>query len=343
MIRAANWVGDAIMSTPAIRGIRRSNPGARITLLAKPWVIPVFQENPCIDEIMAYDAGGRHCGWRGRLRLAQDLRHQSFDTAVLLQNAFEAALLAWLGYIPRRIGYATDGRAPLLTRRIWNTPVYKKRHMIDYYLGILQESGMITDGRHLDLFLTEKEMSTARGRIQQLGAGGKGPLVGINPGATGGNAKRWFPERFAALGRRLRRETGADIMIFGGPEDAALGQWMAAEIGAPVIDLCGKTTLREAMCMIAACQLFVTNDSGLMHVAAAVDTPQVAIIGSTDPVATGPSNDRSVIVSGACACAMAPCLKPTCPIDHRCMRAVTVDMVLEKVRLLMADHGGGTR
>ena len=341
MIRAANWIGDAVMSTPAIRGIRRTFPDARITLLAKPWVIPVFSENPNVDDIMVYDVQNRHAGLPGLLRLARDLRRRSFDTAILLQNAFEAGLVAWLAGIPRRIGYTTDGRALLLTDRLWNYRPYKRRHMIDYYLGILHESGMCPDGRHLDLPLSTAERDAAKWRLDQHGVAGNGPILGINPGAAGGNAKRWFPERFTELCRRLQSKSGAVVLIFGGPDDADLGAWMADEIGGDVVNLCGETTLREAMCLIAECRVFVTNDSGLMHVAAALDIPQVAIIGSTDHHATGPSNPNSVIARVEGSCYMAPCLKPECPIDHRCMRAVTVDMVAKDVHRLMVKAGGG--
>lgn len=335
LIRSANWVGDAVMSTAAVRGVRRSFPGARITLLAKPWVVPVFTGNPHIDDILVYDAAGRHAGVIGRWRLVRDLRKAGFDAAILLQNAFEAALLAWMAGIPERIGYATDGRAFLLTRRLWRYRAYQQGHLIDYYLGILAEAGRHADGRRLELFLTADEIRQARSRLERFLPSAGTPVIGVNPGAAFGTAKRWLPERFVALCRRLHSETGAVCLLFGSHSEAMLGRQLADAIGPAAMNLCGETTLRQAMALMKCCDVFVTNDSGLMHVAAALDLPQVAIIGPTDPVATGPSNHRSRQVQAVGACYLAPCLKAECPIDHRCMRAISTDRVYDEVSALL--------
>ncbi|MBU3954575.1 MAG: glycosyltransferase family 9 protein, partial [Proteobacteria bacterium] len=138
LIRAANWVGDAIMTTPVIRGVRKNYPNACITVLAKPWVVPVYANNPYVDDIMVYENLGRHRMGIGTLRLAGDIRHRRFDLAILMQNAFEAALLAFLARIPERLGYDTDGRSLLLNRCVRLDPALKKMHLIDYYMGILK-------------------------------------------------------------------------------------------------------------------------------------------------------------------------------------------------------------
>jgi heptosyltransferase II len=340
MIRAANWVGDAIMTTPAIRAIRRNFPSAHITLLAKPWVAPVFAHNPDIDAVMIYQAAGRHGGLKGLLRLAGDLRSQRFDLAILFQNAFEAALLSFLAGIPRRLGFTTDGRTALLTERIRTWRPLKHGHLIDYYLGLISAAGMTLHGRQLTLVITPDEQYEARRYLSQRGLI-EGLWIGLNPGATFGSAKRWLPGRFVELGRRLISEQNAHILIFGGPGEAGLGQWLAAEIGDRAIDLCGQTTLRQAMALIGQCNLFVTNDSGLMHVAAALEIPQVAIIGPTDPVATGPVNAASRMVYLPEACEFSPCLQPHCPIfDHRCMTAISVELVMQTSLALLGPSKG---
>ncbi len=340
MIRAANWVGDAIMTTPALRAIRRNFPSAHITLLAKPWVAPVFGNNPDINEIMIYQANGRHGGWDGLLRLAGDLREQQFDMAILFQNAFEAALLAFLAGIPRRMGFTTDGRTALLTERIRTWRPLKKGHLVDYYLGLISGAGMSLHGRDLTLVITPEERRDAKQFLAGMGLR-HGLCIGFNPGATFGSAKRWLPDRFAELGRRLVDEQGAFLLIFGGPDEAELGQWLAAEIGDRAINISGKTTLRQAMALIEICNLFVTNDSGLMHVAAALDIPQVAIIGPTDPVATGPINAAARLVHLPETCEFSPCLKPHCPIvDHRCMTAISVERVMRTVLALLGRQEG---
>jgi heptosyltransferase-2 len=329
VVRSANWVGDAIMTTPALHTLRYHFPAAHITLLAKPWVIPVFEHNPDVDDIMVFQTGNRHKGHIGLWRLTRDMRRQHFDMALLLQNAFEAALLAYLALIPSRVGFTTDGRGLLLTHRIGNWRPLKKGHLVDYYLGLLAGAGIPAVDRKLTLVVTPQEHHEALERIAQWGLNNRTKLVGFNPGATYGTAKRWPADRFAQLGRRFIHEIGAGILIFGSDSEKNLGERIAGDIGPGCINLCGQTTLRQAMALIQVCNLFITNDSGLMHVAAALDIPQVALIGPTDPVATGPVNAASIILRDADACHQMPCMKPHCPIDHRCMTALSVDNVFK--------------
>ncbi len=327
LIRSTNWVGDAIITTPAIRAVRKNFPEAKISLLAKPWVAPIFYNNPYIDNILIYDAAGKHKGLSGILRLSKELRKEKFDLAILFQNAFEAALTAILAGIPNRLGYNSDARNLLLTHCICLTPAMKRLHQIDYYLGILEGASLKSDGRHLTLVVTDNERKQANAILSKHGITGKNRLIGINPGAVFGSAKRWFPERYAALSVKLRKYSGAEIAIFGGPGEKALGQYVSELMGSRCINFCGKTSLREAVALIERCQLFITNDSGLMHVAAALDTPQIAIFGSTDHITTSPSSPRSQIIRTPVPCS--PCLKPDCPTDHKCMKNITVEMVYD--------------
>lgn len=329
LIRSANWVGDAIMTTPALSAIRHNFPKARITLLAKPWVVPVFEHNPHIDELMVYEANGRHKGPMGRWRLSRDLKRGRFDLAILFQNAFEAALIAWLAKIPRRLGYTTDARTLLLTDRIRNWRALKKGHLIDYYIGLLTGADMLAQDRQMRLYLSNQEQKDAQKKLSVLGVAKTGPIVGINPGATFGTAKRWPAERYVELSRRLIKTQLAQVLIFGGPGEAELGEKISTQVGKGCLNLCNRTNLREAMALIQCCQAFVTNDSGLMHVAAALKIPQVAIIGPTDSVATGPTNSASCMIQIPGSCDLAPCLKPDCPTDHRCMTAIGIESVLD--------------
>ncbi len=327
LIRAANWVGDAVMTTPVIRALRKNYPTARITVLAKPWVIPVYENNPYLDEIMVYDNGGRHKKGMGILRLSQDIRSRGFYLAILMQNAFEAALLAFLAGIPERVGYNTDFRTLLLNRSVCMDPALKKKHLIDYYIGILEGVGLKPDGRNPDLFISEKDKDFARQFLDDMGLGHGIPVIGINPGATGGTAKCWFPARYAELCRDLAGRYKTKILIFGGPADHELGEKIAAMAPDACINIAGKTGLSQAFALINACDLFVTNDSGLMHAAAALDIRQVALIGSTDPVATAPFSDKSIMVRVPVPCS--PCLKKECPTDHKCMDLIHVDRVFQ--------------
>lgn len=331
LIRSANWVGDAIMTTPAMAAIRHHFPDACITLLAKPWVMPVFVNNPHVDQLLTYQADGRHKGPLGILRLSRDLKVHRFDLAILFQNAFEAALITWLAGIPHRLGFTTDARSLLLTHRVRTWRELKKGHLVDYYTGLLTGAGMAPGRRRLILVLSEEERRRARQMLSASGVSPGKPVFGINPGATYGTAKRWPMDRFIALSRRLIDELQASVLIFGGPGEAQLGDQIAAKVGRGCVNFCNRTSLRQAMALIGCCQGFVTNDSGLMHVAAALDVPQVAIIGPTDAVATGPVNEASRMVQKMDSCYRAPCLLPHCPIDHRCMMAINVETVFNTV------------
>lgn len=322
------------MTTPAVRAIRHNFPGARISMLAKPWVVPVFAHSPHVDEIIIFDANGRHKGFGGTIRLAKDLRAYRFDAAILLQNAIEAALIAFMAGIPNRIGFDTDARRMLLTHSVHCTKAIKSIHQTGYYLKMLEGAGLVAGAPTLELRVGTEDRQRA-GRI--LAAHGITPdhrVVGLNPSATFGPAKRWFPERYAALGDRLHKNRDATILIFGGPADRELGQTISRMMAAPAIDLSGRTTLIEAMALIDRCVAFVTNDSGLMHVAAALNTPLVAIFGPTNYITTGPYSPTSRIVRAPIECS--PCMKSVCPLGHmNCMKQITVDMVFDAVKALL--------
>ena len=325
VVRSPNWVGDAVLTTPAIRAVRQGLPNAQITVLAKPWVAPVFYSNPDIDEVFLYDAKERHRGWFGKARLARELRKIGFDLAVLFQNAFEAALLTCLAGVPRRLGYDTDGRSPFLTHCVALSKNHKQGHQIDYYLGILEGASLKVSSRDLILVLTEEDRASAQVILRRRGIEEKDRLVAINPGAAYGSAKRWPAERYAALCDRIQTQWKVKTIILGGPGEESVGLHISKLMKQPCVSLCGETSLREAAAVIERCHLFVTNDSGLMHIAAALDIPLIALFGPTDPVATGPANPRSQVVQVPTSCS--PCLKRECPEDHRCMERITVERV----------------
>ncbi|MDO9565355.1 MAG: lipopolysaccharide heptosyltransferase II [Candidatus Desulfaltia sp.] len=334
LIRSTNWIGDAVMTTPAVRAIRKNFPHAEISILTRPWVAPVFESSPYIDNMLIYDDFGKHKGLSGKLRLARELKQYGFDAAILLQNAFEAALIAFFAGIPCRIGYNTDARSFLLTHSVSCTPRIKKMHQTGYYLDILHGIGLDTDGPGLDLVVAKKYQKSAAEILEEHGISRADRLVGINPSATFGPAKQWFPERYAALSDKIQEVFGAGILLFGGPGDRELGLRISQKMQHPPVDLCGKTDLGEAIALIKECDLFITNDSGLMHVAAALDVPLIAIFGSTNPVTTGPQSQRSKIVRVPIKCS--PCLKPECPEGHlKCMDQIDVEMVFDVAKEIL--------
>jgi heptosyltransferase-2 len=331
LIRSTNWIGDAVMTTPAIRAIRKRFPNAHISILAKPWVVPVFENSEHIDRLLIYDDKGRYKGIFGKFRLARDLKKYHFDASILLQNAFEAALITFFAGIPSRIGYNTDVRQFLLTHAVSCTNEIKKKHQTDYYLDIIRGIGMEADNRELYLRLNQKDRFRAEKILLEQHLSPDDKIVGINPGATYGPAKQWPFDRFARLADRIQAFTEGRVVIFGGPKDGNIGESISQRMRRRPIDLSGKTNLGEAMALIEKCRLFITNDSGLMHVAAALDVPLVAVFGSTNPITTGPMGRNSRIVQVPLECS--PCLRPECPEGHlNCMNRISVDMVFKVVK-----------
>ena len=328
LIRSANWVGDVVMSLPAIDSVRLTFPHAKISILVKPWVAELFKENPLVDQVFLYESPGVHQGLRGKWRLARELKKESFELALLLQNAFEAALISFLAGIPRRAGYDRDGRGLLLSHPVPVDRKIKKIHQVDYYLRLVESLGFQGAERIPSLKVSEEGQEEAERRLQSLGLEESQGVVGISPGATYGSAKQWFPERYGALADRIARNLGVPILIFGSEGDKEVASQVCQNARFSLIDLTGRTTLGQAMALISRCRLFVTNDSGLMHVAAALGIPVIAIFGSTDPERTGPLGEVCRVVRKSVPCA--PCLRTECPEDRRCMRLISVDEVYEE-------------
>lgn len=336
LIRSTNWIGDAIMTTPAVRTIRKNFPEADITLLALPWVADVFAACPHIDHIFLYDKNGAHKGLRGKIKLAADLRAQHFSAAVLLQNAFEAALITTLARIPVRAGYTTDGRRILLTHGVRKHPEIGTKHQVHYYQEMLAGLGLQPGPDSLELFLDPSAVRDADKLLGEARQGRDVPVIGLNPGAAYGPAKRWPAEKYGRLAARLAAETGGLIVIFGTEADQQAAAQISDTAGTPVLDLTGKTSLALALACIDQCDVFVTNDSGLMHVAAALNTPLTAIFGSTDHVATGPYSEQAVVIRQPLSCS--PCMKTHCPREHfKCMEQIRVAEVAEAALKFIAE------
>lgn len=341
LVRATNWVGDAVMTLPAMDRLGQAFAGASIDVLAKPWVAAVYRGHPAVNEVLILDAQGRHKGLAGRLRLARWLRGRGYDCAVLLQNAFDAALIAWLAGIPRRIGYARDGRRPLLTTAVACPPEARALHETSYYLRLLAGAGLIDDqppaqGVRPVLRPRPEDAAWADGFIAGRGLAGR-PLIGVAPGAAFGPAKCWPAESFAAAAAGLAPGLGASVLLFGGKGEARTTAQVAARLGqTPHADLAGATDLGQALALLARLSLFLTNDSGLMHAAAALGAPTVAVFGSTNPATTGPLGRRVAIVRKDCPCA--PCKKPVCPSgDLRCLRSIAPEDVIAAAENLLAQ------
>ena len=342
LVRATNWLGDAVMMAPALAALRQRFPDARISLLAKPAVGELFKGHPAIDEIIWYRSPGPHAGWGGKWSLSRTLSQARFDLAILFQNAFEAALITALAGIPNRYGYVTDGRRLLLTHPVPRAKGLHRRHQVAYYLELLHPLGVAVEATAPVLYTTADEDAAAMARLNDLQIDTERPIIGLNPGSSYGSAKRWLPQRFAEVADRLIASSGGHVLIFGGPGEWALGEAIAERISSPNVSvLSGRTSVRQLMALIKRCKLFVTNDCGPMHIAAAFDVPLVAVFGPTDPVTTAPFGSGHELVRHPVDCS--PCLLRECPIDHRCMRGLSVDIVSQAALRLLPLPAGKER
>jgi heptosyltransferase II len=329
LIRATNWVGDAIMALPALQAVRERFVDAHIAILALPYAAEIYEGQGIADELIVYDRKGEHAGIRGRERLAAALKSKQFDTALLLQNAFEAAWISWRAGIPQRIGYKRDGRGFLLTKAIpvpksGEIPVHEKF----YYLELVRRAGWLEslpDVPEIALRVKAEQLEEAEGRLRVLGARVGVTRVAVGAGASYGSAKCWPPERFAQALNQLLHERDADIVLFGTPTETNVSAAIQGGLSRPALDLTGKTQIAELPALLSRCSVFLGNDSGAMHVAAAVGLPVVAVFGPTDPFGTAPVTPRCAIVQERPYCS--PCFLRRCPTDHRCMTAVTPEMV----------------
>jgi len=330
LIRGTNWIGDAILTLPAVAAIRATYPQAHIAVLVKPWVADIYGLFSAIDEVIIYE--NKFDTPTGVFRLARMLKGKKFDAAILLQNAIEAAIIVLAAGIPLRAGYDSDARGILLTHRVHRTEEIRKVHQIDYYLEMVKALGCVSVDREMHLESKINPLD-AQDILRKFIPETKKTIIGIAPGATYGPAKRWFPDRFAAVADKLNEYFSSQGILLGGKADCEVAQEVQKLARTKLINLAGKTTLREAIYLISQCRLFISNDSGLMHIGGALNIPTIAIFGSTNPATTAPVGNKSVVVCKEVSCS--PCLKEKCPTDFRCMKLISVEDVLKDAQNLV--------
>jgi heptosyltransferase II len=340
VVRAPNWVGDAVMSLPAIEELRQRWPSAHLAVLARPQVAALYR-SPLVDEVLLDRSAADWKDIAGRWRVAARLRRRRFGAAVLLPNSFEVALVARLAGIPIRIGYAARRRGWLLTHPVPPPdPRAPLRHQSLRYLDLLQAAGLIVE---VPLAPTIRIPGAAvlreagRGRLE-------GAWIGVAPGSANGTAKRWPAERFAEATALAARDLGARVALFGSADERELCARVAGLVegrGIGARSFAGHTDLQGFLELAAACRGMLANDSGSLHVADALGVPTIAVFGPTSPVATGPTGPRSRIVRVEVDCA--PCLLHHCPLDLRCMTGVPAGPVAAALVTLVQQSSGRPR
>ena len=329
LVRAANWIGDVVMSLPALRAIRERFPDAEIAVLARPWVAGLYDGEQSINRVIELKGAPGAKDWKAKQKIIRRLRDESFDLAILFPNSFESAALLRLAGVKRIVGYARDARGFLLTDPIARPrPGEIPEHERFYYLELLRRAGFIDvlpDVPEIRFDCIEQRRARGEELFGMLGV--KLPVIGVSPGAAYGSAKRWLPERFAEAAAILAKRTEASIAVFGSAAEKDVCEDVARAAGGR--SLAGTTALKAFIEMTAACRLFLTNDSGAMHIASAAGIPTVTVFGPTNENATGPLGASAIVLREPVDCA--PCGLRECPIDHRCMTRVTTARVVQEV------------
>ena len=329
VIRAPNWLGDAVMALPAMEAVRLAMPGSLLTVAAIPSVAPIFDEQTSArpDSVVTIT---------GKRSEAKELRAGGFDAILLLPNSFRAALSARRASIPERWGFAVNLRGPLLTKRV-SVPGTRV-HQSTYYLELARGLGMTAEPRLPRVAVSSRTANRVAALLEPHEAGGaSSPMVGFAPGAAYGHAKRWPPSRVTEVIVRLTRERGVACVLLGAPADRDAGREIESSLPADVraINLIGRTGLREFAGVLARCRAFVSNDSGGMHLAAAMGVPVTAIFGPTDERVTAPLGEHDVLIHQVFC---RPCMLRDCPIDHRCMKGISAASVFDAVSRRLEAH-----
>jgi heptosyltransferase-2 len=338
VVRVPNWVGDAVMAVPALRELRRVLPQAHITLVARPGAADIFIGADFVDEVLPYNRESLADTWNQ----VRSWRRQKSDLALLFQNAFEAAAIAFLARVPTRIGYDTERRGLLLTHSL-PSPAWKaERHESFYYLNIVAELQRLLGRKQteaaaprFDLHVSADRKQEALRLLRENGARLNAPLAVLCPGSINSRAKRWPAERYAELADRLA-ESGSNVALIGSPAELDVSDEVCQRTRSQAIVLTGKTSVAEATAIISIADILITNDTGPAHLGAALNIPTLVIFGPTNPLTTYPMSDNAEIIRHAPDCA--PCMLRDCPIDHRCMTAITPEDVFARASILMAQR-----
>jgi heptosyltransferase-2 len=331
VVRSPTWVGDAVMSLPGLSALRRIFPEAEITVAAPPGTADVFIDSNSVNHVLVQRSGGMFAA----LANVRQWKRAGFNLAVLFQNAFAAAATALLAGVPMRAGYATDRRSALLTSALPLPPWKAERHESFYYLNMVAEleqtifgSSLVSQaGPVFDLPVSMARKETARRRLEQSGGRAGQPVAILCPGSVNSRAKRWLTDRYAELADRFI-DAGMDVVLVGSPGETAVSNEVSARARHKPIVLTGKTTVGEVVALISIADLLVTNDTGPAHIGAALGTSMLVIFGPTNPLTTYPLSPYAELIRQPPDCA--PCMLRDCPIDHRCMTAISVDEVFRR-------------
>jgi len=322
-VRLCNWIGDVVMNLPALEAIRRHEPDAEITVIARDWVRDVVSFRPdLVDDCLCFDD---RKGPVTFLRFCRMLRTREFDIGFSFLNHIKGAMLMAFSGVPVRVGFGNLETSVFLNHSLVRKALPRDRQQCEDYLDLVAAVGYDVTPRPRPRMLRDHVVEEAL--MQHHAPLRAGPVLSVQAGAAFGTAKRWFPERYAEVCQRFIDTRGGTVVLLGSSAEADLNEAIANSLPyAHVCNLVGQTSLRESISLISMSDAFLSGDSGLAHVAAAFEVPQVTIFGSTDPSHTFPNSPKAEILFEKVPCN--PCFQRHCPLEaHRCMEAVTADHV----------------
>ena len=335
VVRAPNWLGDVLMSVPALRELRSVFPDSHITVATRAGSADVFMDAEFVDDVLVQDGSAL----RSVSQQIREWRQRKFDLALLLQNAFQSAAVAFLARVPIRIGYQADRRGMLLTHAVPLPPWKNDRHEIYYYLNLVRETERLAEyasAQQIEpdfaLSVSEQRKREAFELLRRVGIHAELPLVLLCPGSINSRSKRWPTERYAALAD-LFSESGSQVALIGSSAEAEISRQVLTQTRHRPVVLTGRTSVPEVIAIIALADILITNDTGPAHIGSAVGTPTLVIFGPTNPATTRPFASTAEIIREPPDCA--PCMLRDCPIDHRCMTAIQPEQVFAQARRML--------
>jgi heptosyltransferase-2 len=330
LIRMPNWLGDLVMATPILHDVRKKWPNATMTAMCQANTGTLLECDPNLNDIYRFE---KPSGWIHRsqhLDVIDTLKRGEYDLGIILTNSFSSAWWLWRGDVSNRIGFACNLRSFLLNKAVAFPKNKESQHLVLTYKALLEPMGIEISSTAPALYVSEEEKLAAQNLLKLNGYDAETHiLIGINPGAAFGSAKCWLPDRFHAVTEKLLEDPRIVVAYFGDPAGAPLVNEICKGFNSRVINFAGKTSIRQLLALIESCAVILTNDSGPMHIAAALKIPLVAIFGSTSPVKTGPYGG-GIIIHKDVDCS--PCYKRVCPIDFRCMKRIEIDEVYQAIR-----------
>jgi heptosyltransferase II len=331
IVRMPNWIGDLIMALPILEDLKKYYPNANLTAMCKSPLCELLKKDPHIDELFCFHKAQNFFQRRKENKnLIGKLKAGEYDLAVLLTNSFSSAWWFYQAHIPYRLGYESHFRSFLLNIKIPFSKEKNLQHQVITYKQLLSPLGISISSTKPTLYIDKDEKKEALTLLQQRGYVKGHKLIAIHPGATYGSAKCWLPERFEEVAKRLLNEKNTFLVFLGDYSSANLIKNICLNLNDHAINLAGATTIRQLAALIGECHLLLTNDSGPMHIAAALDIPVVALFGSTDPIKTGPFGQEEGIIGKKVLCS--PCYKRVCPKDFRCMKEISSEEVFQAVQ-----------